>query len=608
MYKIITGTHTLTTVSALALTLALGACGGGGDDESLLDKINNGGTGASSSSGSNSSQPNTTDVQQLGYGSGENFQAGVIGVGIGDSMLSAGGTTTLTVNIVSNSGDLVTEEVTVTFNSPCIAATKAQLLLADGSSSSSVTTTNGEATITYLANGCVDDDRITATASYQGSSLSAASTLTIGSDIIQTITFESASNSRISLKGTGSGETSVLTFQVLGSTGAPMENVDVNFSLNTSAGGANLTTTSATTNSNGRASTTLQAGTIAATARVTAKALGTQVATQSNPVLISTGIPDQKSMTLSAESYNPDSWRVNGVVVPITVQLADAFNNPPPEGTYVTFTTSSGSIDPGCETEANGSCSVDWRSGEPRHVSGQLTILAHTPGNESFIDTNGNGWYDVSVDSFASGGAECSKNAPSPSASGKAERCDDLGDAYLDKNYNDVFDGDDTLIDFDPVEEPGYSESNGKYNGALCPTAEGERDGPGCTTAGVTIRKDLRMVMSSEKPELKSDGLLPGQESTINVNGGNGTFVLNLADINGNSLPAGTEVSINLENAKNVTASRPSVIITNTQTLPSTYTVTLDVATPPDPATGSIRFDIAVPGRPVISTNPTKIL
>src|SRR5690606_880488 len=123
MYKKITGTHALTTISALALTLALGACGGGGDDESLLDKINNGGTGASSSSnGSNSSQPNTTDVQQLGYGSGENFQAGVIGVGIGDSTLSAGGTTTLTVNIVSNSGDLVTEEVTVTFNSQCVAA------------------------------------------------------------------------------------------------------------------------------------------------------------------------------------------------------------------------------------------------------------------------------------------------------------------------------------------------------------------------------------------------------------------------------------------------------------------------------------------------------
>ena len=589
-------------------TLALGACGGGGGSDSLLDQINDQNNSSSSVGGGNSSTPDTTVVQQMGYGSGANFQQGVIGIGIGDGILSAGEKTTLTVNIVSGTGDLVTESVTVTFNSRCVAATTAQLLLADGTSGSSVTTTNGEATITYAANGCVDDDRITATASYQGNSLSATSTITVGSDTIQTITFESASNSRISLKGTGSGETSVLTFQVLGSTGAPMESVDVTFSLNTSAGGASLTNTSARTNNNGRVSTTLQAGTIAATARVTAKALGTQIATQSDPVLISTGIPDQKSMTLSAETYNPDSWRVNGVVVPITVQLADAFNNPPPEGTYVTFTTSGGSIESGCTTEANGSCSVEWRSGEPRPATAQITILAHTPGNESFIDSNGNGWYDESIDSFASGSAECTKNAPSPSASGRAERCDDLGDAYLDKNYNGAFDGDDTFIDFNPEEEPGYSDGNGIYNGALCPAAEGESEGPGCTTTGVTIRKDIRMVMSSHEPALVGGGMLPGQTSTIDVNSdGAGTFTLTLEDENGNSLPAGTEVSINLENAENVTASRPSIVITNTQLGPVIYSVTLNVDDPLEPATGNVSFNVEVPGRPIISTNQTKI-
>lgn len=144
-------------------------------------------------------------------------------------------------------------------------------------------------------------------------------------------------------------------------------------------------------------------------------------------MIISTGIPDQDSFSISASSFNPEVWQYDGVKVTVIARLADAFNNPPPP-TVVFFTTEGGSIghssaDRQCTTGDDGSCSVIWRSQAPKpegkelfvesenpritniddnglpnfmgqKYGGRATVLATTIGEESFPHLNGNGRFD----------------------------------------------------------------------------------------------------------------------------------------------------------------------------------------------------------------------
>jgi len=89
----------------------------------------------------------------LRMGSGIPFQEGVAQVGA--AQISAGGTTVVSVTIVDENGNPFSEPVDVNFSSSCSSqATPAATL------SSPVTTVNGVATSTYLAQGCVGDDAI----------------------------------------------------------------------------------------------------------------------------------------------------------------------------------------------------------------------------------------------------------------------------------------------------------------------------------------------------------------------------------------------------------------------------------------------------------------
>lgn len=350
--------HTLKTttiVSAAVISLLLSACGGSGSPIK---------SSTSSSANVSSGAVDTTTPTSLGNGSGNDFVNGVIAVGIGGSSLSPGGTTTLTVTVVSPTKTLVTSPVTITFNSVCVANGEA-ILKSGNDTTNNVSTNNGQATITYSATGCVGNDEITASATLAGTTKTAKTTLNIGADSIQTVAFVDANPTLVNLKGTGGGETSIVRFRVLGSTGAPMKDVEVDFSLSTSVGGLSLTNTSGRTDRTGHVSTTVQAGAIATTVRVTGKARGTEISTQSNQLIVSTGIPDQNSMSLSATALYPVGWNYDGIESEVTIRMADAFNNPPPNNTAVTFTTEGGSIEPGCPTTA-GACTVKWKSQAPK--------------------------------------------------------------------------------------------------------------------------------------------------------------------------------------------------------------------------------------------------
>src|SRR5690606_5403994 len=120
---------------------------------------------------------------------------------------------------------LSTGTATLSLTSRCIAANEAIL------SENPITTLNGQATVTYTANGCVGEDHITATTTVNERILSASAYINVEADSVSSIQFLDAEPNQISLKGTGGTETSVVRFLVRGSTGAPIKDTCVEFQL-----------------------------------------------------------------------------------------------------------------------------------------------------------------------------------------------------------------------------------------------------------------------------------------------------------------------------------------------------------------------------------------
>ncbi|GGY78807.1 hypothetical protein GCM10011613_24460 [Cellvibrio zantedeschiae] len=544
------------------------------------------------------------DTRRLGSGFGSNFVIGALELGIGIGSLSPGGSTSITAYIVNSKGDLVTDPMNVTFSSPCISAGNAVI-----TGGNTVTSVNGKAVATYTSQGCAGVggvDAIKASTTFRSVVLNASADLTVKSDTAQTISFIDSDTPLISIKGTGGDETAILRFRVLGQGGSPLKGVCVNFAPSTTIGGLALVpskcnpagpeTYGSSTDANGYASTTVQAGTVATAVRVTATTAN-GLSTQSSSLAVSTGIPDQNSMSLSLSDIAPNAWKYDGISSTATIRLADAFNNPVPDDTVVAFTTNGGSIEPNCPT-TNGACSVTWRSQSPRPTSpnavsfattapfakicpaikdldnhdvtecrsGRVTILATAIGNESFIDGNGNGIYDdVAVDTFSkhksSDAADANKDACNPSvplssaAIGATKGCDDLPEAYLDGNSNNYRTRDEEFIDFN--QNGTHDAGNSKYDGALC-SGTAKTSGA-CTTNKVTVRDSITLVMACETPFLQS-GVLPGQSNidrttdSFNAIGAVVTRQMLLADCNGNGMPAGTTVTVDTSGAVGLTA------------------------------------------------------
>lgn len=570
------------------------------------------------------------NTRRIGAGFGSDFVNGALEVGIGDTVLSAGGNTSVTAYIVNSAGELVTDAMNITFTSPCLSANNASI-----TGGNVVATVNGRADANYVSKGCAGIggvDAIKATTTFRGNVLTATANISVKPDSAQTISFIDATPELVSIKGTGGLETSTLRFQVLGQAGSPVKGVCVNFAPSTTVGGLALVpskcnpsgpeTYGSSTDANGYVTTIVQAGTVATAVRVTATTAN-GISTQSSALAVTTGIPDQNSVSLSLSDLEPVSWKHDGVISNATIRLADAFNNPVPDGTAVTFTASGGSIDGSCTT-TNGSCTVQWRSQNPRPnpaatVSfsniqaptsenpgyimscsdgsrecrkGRVQILATAIGNESFVDGNGNGLYDdITKDIFTnsngvyspttkglpiSNTALCSPNAPNSSgAYGASNSCDDLREAYVDKNFNLDRDLIEEFIDFN---QNGIFDPlpNGKYDGALCAgTAKANGD---CTTNKVTVRDEATLVMSCETPYqpvgLHSFSLTTGGDSV--------RIPVLLADCNGNALPAGTTVSAVTSDLENATA---SVTLTGALAMSTEPTVVVLIVKPGTDAT-----------------------
>lgn len=471
------------TLAVILATAVLAACGGGGRD-----------TSDSSSAGTGTDPGTTTPTVTM------SLQAGV-------AQLSAGGSTSLTASLTDDQNLPYITETDVSFSSTCIGTNLASV-------NSPVTTATGTAITTYTAQGCTGNDVITASATIDGTTVTASATIDILPATLGSIEFVSAVPTNIALKGmggAGQSETSTVTFRVRNTSGGPIANQSVSFALNTSVGGLQFSPgfDTAVSGSDGLIQTIIQSGTVATPVRVTATVDATGITTQSDQLVVTTGIPDNNSFSLSAATLNPEAFDYDGVQVAITAHVADRFNNPVPDGTTVLFTTEGGSIGGSCQT-TSGACSVNWTSQDPRPTAsvlngtngnaGRVTILATAVGEESFTDQNGNGTYD------------------------SGEPFDDLAEAYLEENEDGTYQITEPFADFNS--NFTRDAADGAYNGVVCNTTT-------CTVSTVNVRDAVRLVMSGSSASISMVGAFIAPN----------TVTVDIVDARGQVMPAGTTIT-----------------------------------------------------------------
>ena len=495
-------------------------------------------SGGASTVKASSSVSGTVVTAELSYAIGtSNITLGAITVPAGT--LSAYGTASVSVNVLNNGAPYSTP-TTVKFTSACAASGKATL-------TPSVTTVNGTASATYLDNGCnnpTDGDSIAATLL---NGFTVTGSLKVNTPNIGSIQFVSVTPSVIALKGTGGtgrSESARVTFRVVDSAGNPFgdPNTPVKFSLNTAQGGLALSSTSAPADpATGYVVTNVQAGTVSTSVRVTATVTTASgvLSTQSDQLVVSTGIPAQDSFSLGASTHNIEGWSVDGTTTTLTARLADHFHNPVPDGTAVAFTSEGGVVSPSCTT-VGGVCSATLTSQALRPSNGRVTVLARATGEEAFTDLNGDGVVNALAEMIDANSAST-----------------DMGDAFVDYNENGVRDSNEPYFDFNgngfytapknAVAGDLSHPSNGLYRGLLC------NGDPAVCSAQKTIdvRGSQVIVFSSSAANTTINGGATIALSACSPAGGAGaskSFTVTVVDRNGNAMPAGTTVAFSASN------------------------------------------------------------
>ncbi len=495
-------------------------------------------------------------------------------ISLGLSTISYGGSTGVSVTVKDANGNPFTaQNVDVTFISVQCSNGKATL-------NSPVRTVNGVATTTYKALTVNGSDTITA--SISGSTVTAS--LAINPLAASAISFVSSSPANIGLKGMGGAgiqETSTVTFKVLDVLGQTSANQQVDFTLNTHIGGIALNATSGSTASDGTVSTIVQAGIISTSVRVTATLRGVTpvIATQSDQLVVSTGVPAQDGFSIAIETLNPEAFNIDGIQDKVTARLSDHFHNPVPNGTAVYFTTSGGSIQPSCTT-TGGACTVTWTSQIPRPVgdtrvsqnNGRAVILAYAVGEEAFIDLNGNGVAD-------------------------AGEFTDTSEAFRDDNENGVLDTYETFIDFNS--DGIFNGPDGKYNGVL----------QGAAYLGAPKSKHIysnsTLVMATSSAKILNSCDPAGSGITVGL-GSVKSCKITVSDRNGNTMPLGTTVAFSYQSViSGITLTSDTFVFPNSTASVGTVlgifltdagAVTTPPAPPTPPGRGALKVSVTSPG------------
>ncbi|MFB2758959.1 invasin [Shewanella xiamenensis] len=608
-----------------------------------------------------------------------------INTSVGNNSLPAGGSTIVDVTVFNPDGSLATgQPFTLELSSECVIAGKAVI-------DSPIVTNAGKGYSTYRATGCSGLDTISVSAVTGGGSVSKTTQITIDSVKVGAIEFVSATPNQLALSGTGGisgagarSETSVVSFKLLNEIGQPASQQRVCFELSTEVGGMTLSPSPiaadylacsnmpnpgdsgyptdlnlpnkyavAYTNSFGEVSVTVKSGDIPTPVKVFALWSGSTgnghnaiISNISDELVVSTGLADNDSFSLSASILNPEAWEHDDQQSVINVLAADHFNNLVPSGTRISFRAEGGGMDGSCVTGSkdngdgvlipNGGCSVTWRSQNPRPFygtsvtcpnggfngittppctgtnydnyldgtnsivaeprPGRATITAYAIGEESFVDLNGNGLFDSNEDFIDISEAftdhnEDGKYRGTPLPAGA------VGEEFIDYNVDGTF-----------------NQPDGKYTGLLC--AKGAE--ASCTDTGsdnfkaqLNVFRNLTLVMSGSTPYIRlvnidaiTGNITPVQPIDLTVNAPQ-TVYLFVSDLNNNTLPVGTTITASEDNGV-ISGSKTFTVGNNTSNKPLMYPFTVGLETTPNKKTiGQLTITVKTPlGEPVsISVN-----
>lgn len=202
------------------------------------------------------------------------------------------------------------------------------------------------------------------------------------------INLYSQSASFIGVKESGSLESAELVFEVRDSSGVLIDidhAVDLSFSFGaTPGGGEYLYPASVRTNALGKASVTLNTGTIAGVVQIIAQASIDGNNIRSKPILISIfgGFPVDNLFYVACEKLNYPFLGIIGKDIPFTAYVGDKYNNPVRPGTAVYFTANYGIIGGSELTGDAGTATVNlltepWPS-DPVFGAGFFKVTAST--------------------------------------------------------------------------------------------------------------------------------------------------------------------------------------------------------------------------------------
>jgi hypothetical protein len=165
------------------------------------------------------------------------------------------------------------------------------------------------------------------------------------------------SSQSVGVRESGSNETAQIIFEVLDALGVPIglnNSVVLQFSFGTSPGGGEfLYPASAQTNTLGRASVTLNAGTKAGAVQVIAQMIVNGNVIKSRPVLMAIhgGLPVQEHFDVACPKLNYPLYGIIGAEIDFTAFLGDRYTNPVRPGTIAYFTTTSGIVAGSAQTD-----------------------------------------------------------------------------------------------------------------------------------------------------------------------------------------------------------------------------------------------------------------
>lgn len=202
------------------------------------------------------------------------------------------------------------------------------------------------------------------------------------------ILLQSQSTDVIRVQESGGTSIAQLTFQVVDSTGTPIDldrAVEVSFRFGQQPGDATFTPETVTTNGNGQATVNVSSGETAGVVQVVAETQrpdGTELRSKPVSLTIHGGLPNKCHFSLGPEQFNFAGLNTFGESNSVSVFVGDKYGNPVVPGTSVYFSTNAGLIGGSVQTDDGGQGSVTLTSAQPLPADGVATIRAETVGTD----------------------------------------------------------------------------------------------------------------------------------------------------------------------------------------------------------------------------------